>query len=123
MNTIESSRQIRVVRPKITLAMILCGVVGAAGIGAVSAATPDDESLSVAVKYHPQDLSTQDGARALYRKLVRAAEQVCPTNSASPLVLPSAAVAECRAQSVARAVFKINNPSLVAVYNASTKHG
>ena len=122
MNTIESSRQIRIVRPKITLAMILCGVVGAAGIGAVSAATPDDESLSVAVKYHPQDLSTQDGARALYRKLVRAAEQVCPTTSASPLV-PSAAVAECRAQSVARAVFKINNPSLVAVYNASTKHG
>jgi UrcA family protein len=122
MNTIESTRQIRVVRPKITLAMILCGVVGAAGIGAVSAATPDDESLSVAVKYHPQDLSTQDGARALYRKLVRAAEAVCPTNSANPF-LPGAAVAECRAQSVARAVFKINNPSLVAVYNASTKHG
>ena len=90
MNTIESSRQIRVVRPTITLAMILCGVVGATGIGAVSAATPDDESLSVAVKYYPQDLSTQDGARALYRKLVRAAEQVCPTTSASPLV-PSAA--------------------------------
>jgi UrcA family protein len=122
MNTIESTRQIRVVRPKITLAMILCGVVGAAGIGAVSAATPDDEASSVAVKYQPQDLSTQDGARALYRKLVRAAEEVCPTNSASPLV-PSTAVAECRAQSIARAVFKINNPSLVAVYNASVKHG
>jgi UrcA family protein len=122
MNTLESTRQVRVVRPKITLAMILCGVVGAAGIGAVSAATPDDEASSVAVKYQPQDLSTQDGARALYRKLVRAAEEVCPTNSASPLV-PSTAVAECRAQSIARAVFKINNPSLVAVYNASVKHG
>jgi UrcA family protein len=122
MNTIESSRQIRVVRPKITLAMILCGVVGAAGIGAVSAATPDDESLSVPVKYDPQSLSTQDGARALYRKLVRAAAEVCPTNSASPYVL-SAGVVECRAQSVARAVFKINNPSLVAIYNTSTKRG
>jgi UrcA family protein len=122
MDTINTSRQVRVVRPKITLAMILCGVVGAAGIGAVSAATPDDEASSVAVKYQPQDLSTQDGARALYRKLVRAAEEVCPTNSASPLV-PSTAVAECRAQSIARAVFKINNPSLVAVYNASVKHG
>jgi UrcA family protein len=122
MNPIESTRQIRVVRPKITLAMILCGVVGAAGIGAVSAATPDDESSSVAVKYDPQSLSTQDGARALYRKLVRAAEEVCPTNSASPF-LPSPAVVECRAQSVARAVFKINNPRLVAVYNTSTKHG
>jgi UrcA family protein len=122
MNTIKTVRQVRVVRPKITLAMILCGVVGAAGIGAVSAATPDDESSSIAVKFHPQDLSTQEGARVLYRKLVRAAEEVCPTNSASPFV-PSPAVAECRAQSIARAVFKINNPSLVAVYNASTKHG
>jgi UrcA family protein len=122
MNTIESSRQIRVVRPKITLAMILCGVVGAAGIGAVSAATPDDESLSIAVKYDPQSLSTQDGARALYRKLVRAAAEVCPTNSANPYVL-SRGVVECRAQSVARAVFKINNPSLVAVYNTSIKRG
>jgi UrcA family protein len=122
MNTIESSRQIRVVRPKITLAMILCGVVGAAGIGAVSAATPDDESLSIAVKYDPQSLSTQDGTRALYRKLVRAAAEVCPTNSASPYVL-SPGVVECRAQSLARAVFKINNPSLVALYNTSIKRG
>jgi UrcA family protein len=122
MNTIDSTRQVRVVRPKITLAMILCGVVGASAIGAVSAATPDDEASSIAVKYDPQSLSTEDGARALYRKLVRAAQEVCPTNSASPLV-PSAAVAECRAQSIARAVFKINNPSLVAVYNANTKHG
>jgi UrcA family protein len=122
MNTLDSTRQVRVVRPKITLAMILCGVVGAAGIGAVSAATPDDESSSIAVKYHSQQLLTEDGARVLYRKLVRAAEEVCPTNSASPLI-PSPAVAECRAQSIARAVFKINNPSLVAVYNASAKHG
>lgn len=122
MNTIESTRQVRVVPPKITVAMILCGVIGAAGIGAVGAATPDDESLSVAIKYDSRTISTQEGARALYRKLVRAAEQVCPATSASPRIA-SPAVAECRAQSVARAVFKINNPSLVAVYNSTTKHG
>jgi UrcA family protein len=122
MNTIEGTRQIRVVRPQVTLAMILCGLVGAAGIGAVSAATTDEESSGIVVSYDPQTLSTQDGARALYRKLVLAAEEICPTNSASPY-LPSSAVMECRAQSVARAVFKINNPRLVAVYNTSTKHG
>ena len=122
MNTLDSTRQVRVVRPKITLAMILCGVVGAAGIGAVSAATPDEESSSIAVKYHAQELATEAGARVLYRKLVRAAEEVCPPNSASPLML-SPAVAKCRAQSIARAVFKVNNPSLMAVYNASTKRG
>jgi len=122
MNSIPSTRQVRVFRPKITLAMMLCVVVGAAGIGAVSAATPDDETPSVAVKYDPQDLSTQDGARALYRRLVRAAAEVCPAGSESPHWI-TAAVRECREQSIARAVFKINNPSLVAVYNNSAKHG
>ncbi len=122
MNTFETPRQVRVVRPKITLAMILCGAVSAAGIGAVSAATPDDEPLSVAVKYDPQALSTPEGARVLYRKLVRAAEAVCPEDLANPHFI-SRSVKECREQSVARAVFKINNPSLVAVYNSSAKHG
>ena len=122
MNTFDSTRQVRVIRPKITLAMILCGVVGAAGVGAVSAATPDDETLSISVKYDPQAISTQDGARALYRKLVRAAENVCPATSDSPHLL-SPAVVECRAQSVARAVYAINNPRLVAVYNTSMKRG
>jgi UrcA family protein len=120
MNRINN--RVRVIRPKITLAMIICGVIGAAGIGAVSAATPDDEPMSKVVRFNPQDLATQDGARALYRKLVRAAADVCPADASSPHLI-SPAVRECRDQSLARAVFKINNPSLVAVYNTSTKHG
>jgi len=122
MSTLESTRQVRVVRPKITLAMIVCGIVGAAGVGAVSAATPDDEALSIAVKYDPHTLATQDGARVLYRRLVRAAADVCPAGADSPHLI-SSAVKACREQAVARAVFKINNPSLVAVYNTSAKHG
>jgi UrcA family protein len=116
------STQVRMVRPKITLAMIICGVVSAAGIGAVSAATPDEDTLSTTVKYSPQDLATPAATQALYHKLVRAAADVCPADSSSPRLL-SPAVRECREQSVARAVFKINNPSLVAVYNTNTKHG
>jgi UrcA family protein len=122
MNTFETTRQVRVVRPKITLAMILCGIVGASAIGAASAATPDDESPSITIKYDPRSLSTQEGARALYRKLVRAAAEVCPAGAGSPIFIDRS-VKECRAQSVARAVFKINNPSLVAVYNSTAKHG
>jgi len=120
MNSINN--QVRVVRPKITLAMIICGVIGAAGIGAASAAAPDDEAMSTIVHYNPQDLATEQGARTLYHKLVRAAADVCPAGASTPHLL-SPAVRECREQSVARAVFKINNPSLVAVYNASTRHG
>jgi len=113
---------VTVSKPKITLAMLMCGIVSAACVGAASAATPTDRTLSVAVQYDPQSISTQDGAKNLYRRLVRAAADVCPADSSSPHLI-SPAVRECREQSVARAVFKINNPSLVAVYNTSSKHG
>lgn len=113
----------RVSRPKITLAMIMCGLVSAACIGAAGAATPDDEALSVAVKYDADSISTDAGARHLYHKLVTAAEQVCPVQSSFFHGMPSPAVRECRQQSVARAVFKINNPRLVAVYNTASRNG
>jgi UrcA family protein len=116
MNTVSVSK------PKITLAMLMCGVVSAACVGAASAATPDEDTRTVAVHYDPQYVSTPEGAQLLYRKLVRAAADVCPADSGSPHLM-SRAVRECREQSVARAVFKINAPSLVAVYNTSTKNG
>jgi UrcA family protein len=119
MNTVK---QVRVSLPKITVAMLACAIVSAAGIGAASAATPDDNVLSTTVKYSPESLATDSGARKVYRKLVQAAAEVCPADSGSPRLL-SRAVVECRAQSVARAVYKINNPTLVAVYNASVKNG
>jgi UrcA family protein len=116
MNTVTVSK------PKITLAMLMCGIISAACVGAASAATPEEDTLSVTVQYDPQNVSTQQGAKALYRRLVRAAADVCPVNSSSaPFISDS--VRECREQSVARAVFKINNPSLVAVYNTSIKRG
>jgi UrcA family protein len=118
----NSSKQIRVVRPKITLAMIICGAVAAVGIGAANAATADGDGLRTKVTYRSQDLATPEATRALYRKLVRAAEDVCPADTSSPHLL-SPAVRECREQSIARAVFKINNPSLVALYTSDTKHG
>jgi UrcA family protein len=102
--------------------MLMCGIVSAAGIGAVSAATPDEDVLSVTVHYKPQNLNTDDGARALYRRLVNAAVEVCPADSSSPHWI-SEAVQQCREQSVARAVHKINSPKLVAVYSTSSKHG
>jgi UrcA family protein len=116
MNTVTVSK------PKITLAMIMCGILSAACVGAASAAMPDDDTLSTVVKYDPQAISTQAGAQMLYQKLVKAAREVCPADSSSPYIL-SGAVIECRQQSLARAVFKINNPRLVAVYNTSTKRG
>jgi UrcA family protein len=105
----------------VATAMILCGIVGAAGIGSASAAVQADEPPSMVVKYNPDSLLTDAGARVVYRKIVLAAEQVCP-----PLVsglLPSQAVRRCRAQAIAGAVMKINSPRLAAVHQSASKNG
>ena len=104
-----------------TALMLLCGIVGAACSGAASAATSDDDVLSVAIHYDRQSLDTDSGARALYRLLVNTAAEVCPQDSGSPHWI-SDAVRRCREESVARAVLKINNPRLAAIYAASSRN-
>jgi UrcA family protein len=111
---------LRVSRPHISIAMILCGIVSAAGIGAASAAVQDD-APSVVVKFNPDNLLTDGGARVVYRQIVRAAEQVCPANPDSYIL--SSSVRHCREQSIARAVMKINNPRLAAVHDAASRNG
>jgi len=112
----------RKLRAKIT-ALLVGGIVSAAGATLASAAAPaDDGGLSLIVKYDPQTLASDTGARVLYRRLVIAAEKVCPADPSSPHLI-SRAVIECREQSVSRAVHHINNANLVAVYNANMKNG
>jgi UrcA family protein len=112
---------IRVSRPNIAL-MLLCGIAATASIGAASAAAPDDNVPSIALRYDPHSLDTESGARVLYRRIVNAAAVVCPNHASNTLIIP-AAIRECREQSVARAVFKINNSKLVAVYASTSKRG
>ncbi len=107
--------------PKITLAMILCGIVSAAGMAAASAATQEANVPSLVVKYDPASLLTDAGAHTVYRKIVAAAEEVCPANSGS--VILSAAVHQCRAQSIARAVMEINNSRLAAIHDSASRKG
>lgn len=104
-----------------TIVMILCGIVSAAGIGAASAAASDEDAPSVVVKYRSENLLTDSGARTVYRKIVSAAEQVCPQNPGSRI--PSQAVRECRVQSIARAVMKINNSKLAAIHDSASRNG
>jgi UrcA family protein len=111
----------RKLRAKIT-ALLIGGIVSAAGATLASAASADDGVPSLAVKYDPQTLGSDAGARALYHRLVIAADKVCPADPTSPHLI-SRSVIECREQSVSRAVHRINNANLVAVYNANTKSG
>ena len=65
--------------------MILCGIVGAASIGAASAATTDDDVPSITVRYNPQSLDTESGAERFISRLVKAAVEVCPQSPNSTL--------------------------------------
>lgn len=122
MNTRTATTQVVVSRPQVTLLMILCGIVGTATAGAVSAATTEDAAPSIAVHYDARSLETDAGAKAVYRRLVKAAEEVCPVaNSGSRLV--SEVIVQCRQQAVARAVHQINNPRLAAISAPGLKTG
>jgi UrcA family protein len=114
--------QVAVSRPNVTLLMILCGAVSAAAAGAVSAATVADEVPRLIVRYQPDSLESEAGARSLYHRLVRAAEEVCPAGLVDHPFL-SSGVRHCREQAVARAVQEIGNTRLAAVHAASTRSG
>jgi UrcA family protein len=67
------------------------------------------------VYYNLLDLSTDQGTRALYRRIVNAAETVCPAEDS--LNLNEAAMSkECQQEAIARAVAKIGSARLAAVY-------
>ena len=120
MNTPASTNAVAVSRPKVTLLMILCGIAGAASMGAVSAATIEDGAPQAVIQYDPATLSNDVGAVVLYRRIVKAAAQVCPIEDGRDL--HRAALARtCREQAIARAVHQINNPRLAEVYAGHSK--
>jgi UrcA family protein len=101
--------------PKIPLVAALLGM------GASAAFASPVEAPRLVVRYDAAALSSDAGARALYSKISRAAEKVCP-NSYS--LLTSGLVQECRDQAIATAVAKIGNQRLAQVHAAaSSKSG
>lgn len=105
----------------VKLASLTLGSLTAAlSFGAVNAATPDSPP-SVVVKYSDQDLATASGVNEVYRRIVRAAKQVCPDYSIRYLSLQQK-TAECRDQAVSRAIQQIDNSQLAALYAAHSKN-
>ena len=96
--------------------LLLGGFAGLAAAGAAGASPASSDVPALTVRFSADMLATDSGARALYRRLARAAEQVCPNNSYD--LLASESVLKCRAQAVAGAVNKINNQRLAAVHAA-----
>lgn len=90
-------------------AALLAPAIGSADEQAASA-----DGMQTNVYYTQRDLTTEQGTRALYRRLERAAEEVCPMPSS---LLPKAAAEtqECQRQAIARAIGEIGSSRLAAV--------
>ena len=94
-------------------ALLLVGAIGyVMAAGAASAADPAGDPPSVVVRFRSDELTTDSGAHAVYRRLVAAAYKVCPQNDYS--IWLSERVRACRAQAIARAVAQINSQRLAA---------
>jgi UrcA family protein len=99
---------------RFTLKMPLVGALFCIAAAGAAFASPASIPRQV-VRYDLADLSTDAGARAVYAKISRAAEKVCPENYS---LLTSLAVQACRDQAIAEAVAKIHNQRLAAIHAA-----
>jgi UrcA family protein len=97
--------------------LLLGGLAGLAVAGAAGAGTVVADVPEVVVHYSSDALATDSGTRALYSRLERAAEQVCPTVSNSRIV--SERVLKCRQEALTGAVNKIHNQRLAALHAAA----
>jgi UrcA family protein len=105
-------------RPRALAALAALGAITAALLAqtsVASAAQPSSGAPRVSVYYSFNDLATEEGTRALYHRIARAAQSVCPSYDALDLQAWSAS-RECQRQAVSRAVKQIGNARLAAVY-------
>ena len=103
-------------------ALLLAGAVGCViAAGAASAAEPAGDPPSVTVRFSSDELTSDAGARTVYRRLVAAANKVCPQPDSS--IWLSDGVRACRTQAIARAVAQINNSRLAALQGTASRSG
>jgi UrcA family protein len=117
---ITQNRRFNMKRNNVVFGMIAGCLLGALGVGTASAATPA-ELPSIVIKYDPQSLASDEGARALYQRLVKASEQVCPATGEDLLSLNAAR--RCSRQVLEHAVREINDSRLAALYAGSARRG
>ncbi len=106
---------------KITLLMLLCGLVLSGTAGAAQATAPERDAPHLTVQFLRSSLATDEGARTVYKRIVSAAESVCPLQSGSRFVTES--IQACREEAIARAVHEIGNTRLAALHATSANHG
>jgi len=101
--------------------MMLAGCLSA-GVAYTASATANDTIPRIVVHYDQRSLESEKGVQTLYRKLVAAANEVCPAGISS-FSFASAAVRSCRTQSLARAVSQIDNQRLAQIHASRSGTG
>lgn len=114
-------------RPRAFAALAAFGALTAAALLAspvvASAAQPAADVPQTALYYSFKELSTDQGTRALYQRIVSAARAVCPGSDSRDLGA-YASSRECQRQAVARAIHQIGNARLAAMHaHAAARHG
>ena len=105
-------------RPHAFIALAALGVLTTAGLLAApavaSAGQPSADGLQTNVYYDSRDLATERGTRALYRRIVSAARDVCPGYDSLDANAVAASQA-CQRSAIARAIGQIGNTRLAAL--------
>jgi UrcA family protein len=102
---------------RLMLKIPLVALFGIAAVGASAAFASPVSAPRQVVRYDAAILSTDAGARALYAKLSRAAEKVCPNTYS---LVNNRFVQECREQAMAAAIAKIGNQRLAQLHAAAS---
>jgi UrcA family protein len=113
---INSKRSTTIGRIALLAACLLAGSLG------VAQAAPVQDLPQVVVSYGDLDLSSSDGVRELYKRISKAASEVCPYPYARE-VGKLAVNHACRNSAISHAVRQINSPQLVALRAEHVKHG
>ena len=91
--------------------------------GAAYAAAPGTASPSMRVNYSDLNLTSEQGNKELYARIVSAAHQVCAADPVDSRDLHTRIREQsCARQAVAAAVERVNSPQLAALYSAH-QHG
>ena len=92
------------------------------GCGAVCFAGNNDHVPHAVVRFDDLNLSSAEGAAKLYSRIYAAAYEVCKTFDTDNRDLPDpGGLNTCVRNAVRKAVAKVGEPALVAIYNAGNR--
>jgi len=110
-------------RVSATLTALAAGLlVGVAGL--THAATADDSAPAVHVSYGDLNLTSDQGTKALYGRIVTAARAVCHADEVDIRDLGAlSSERSCERQAIEHAVSDVHNAKLAALSAARPRHG